>query len=351
MIVVLADDLSGAAELANAAVRHGLVAEVQTHFHPETIADVVCVDLATRLLPATEAARRARETAEAIAAVRPAWIFHKCDSVLRGSPLAEARAIASAFSLRHLVVIPANPSRQRIIRNGTYFINGRSLHETDFARDPTHPRLVSDVKSLLGSDLAGVEVPDVESSATIAAIAARVGSGTLPVGAVDFFSTLLAQRTPRGSQKYAPVLAAGPTLVVCGSAASWPLRQAEAGSHGVPVFTLSGESDEIRRTLAKDDCVLLGIGDGPATQGKNPDQLVGQLARLAADVMSALPVQRLLLEGGATAAATLAALGWQRLRVESVGESGVGILRPVDADGPLLFIKPGSYPWPAGSWP
>lgn len=351
MIVVLADDLSGAAELANAAVRHGLTAEVQTVFEPNTIVDVVCVDLATRLLAAPEAARRARETALAVAAVRPTWIFHKCDSVLRGSPLAEARAIASAFGLRHLVFVPANPSRQRVIRNGNYFVAGRPLHETDFARDPTHPRLVSDVKSLLGPDLAGIDVPDVESSATIAAIAARVGSGALPVGAVDFFSTLLAQRTPRGSQKLAPVPAVGPTLVVCGSAASWPSRQAEAGSQSVPVFTLSAASDEVCRPLTEGGCVLIGIGEGPVTQGKTPEELVGQLARLAAEVMAVVPVRRLLLEGGATAAATLAAAGWHRLRAANAGENGVGILRPADADGPLLFIKPGSYPWPEGSWP
>ena len=58
MIVVIADDLSGAAELAGAALRHGLSAEVQTVFFPDTNADVVCVDTDSRLLPPAEAARK-----------------------------------------------------------------------------------------------------------------------------------------------------------------------------------------------------------------------------------------------------------------------------------------------------
>ena len=55
-IIVIADDLSGAAELANAALQAGFSAEVQMHFCPGTDADVVCVDTETRSLPPEAAA-------------------------------------------------------------------------------------------------------------------------------------------------------------------------------------------------------------------------------------------------------------------------------------------------------
>ena len=42
MILVLADDLSGAAELAGIAFAHGLTAEVQTELQPRTEAQVIC---------------------------------------------------------------------------------------------------------------------------------------------------------------------------------------------------------------------------------------------------------------------------------------------------------------------
>ncbi len=66
--------------------------------------------------------------------------------------------------------------------------------------------------------------------------------------------------------------------------------------------------------------------------------------------MADAPIDRLLLEGGATAIAVIRALGWTRLRATALAESGVGVLRPAGATGPELLVKPGSYPWPAGLW-
>jgi len=39
-------------------------------------------------------------------------------------------------------------------------------------------------------------------------------------------------------------------------------------------------------------------------------------------------------------------LGWPRLLVEREFAPGVVGLRPTDQAGPLVVIKPGSYPWP-----
>ena len=116
MIVVIADDLSGAAELAGAALRHGLSAEVQTAFFSGTDADVVCVDTDSRLLPPAEAALKVAAVARDIDTTRPAWIFTKCDSVLRGPVLAEAHAVAEAIGRQritslfppiHLAAVPS----------------------------------------------------------------------------------------------------------------------------------------------------------------------------------------------------------------------------------------------------
>jgi uncharacterized protein YgbK (DUF1537 family) len=59
---------------------------------------------------------------------------------------------------------------------------------------------------------------------------------------------------------------------------------------------------------------------------------------------------RLLLEGGATAAAVVRASGWARMIAVPGGGPGTGALRPVGEDPPTLFIKPGSYPWPVDLW-
>ena len=174
MIVVIADDLSGAAELAGAALRHGLSAEVQTEFDPNTAADVVCVDTDTRLLPAREAAGRVGAVAQSVWAARgdpPAWVFKKCDSVLRGPVLAEARAVARATGQARITIVAANPSRRRVIRDGEYFVDDQPLHLTGFARDPIHPRTTARVRQLLGGDLTGVAVPNAATTADVAELA------------------------------------------------------------------------------------------------------------------------------------------------------------------------------------
>ena len=58
MIVVIADDLSGAAEMATLAVDHGLRAEVQSRFHACADVDVVAVNTDSRSATAQQAARR-----------------------------------------------------------------------------------------------------------------------------------------------------------------------------------------------------------------------------------------------------------------------------------------------------
>jgi len=350
MIVVIADDLTGAAELAGAALSHGLSAEVQTVFDPGSPAQVVCVDTDTRLLLPEQAAGRVAEVARSVATAKPEWIFKKCDSVLRGPVLAEARATAEATGKKRILILPANPTRHRIIRTGRYFIDGQPLHETAFAHDPTHPCTSSQVAALLGGDLAGVETPDAETVAALARQAATTDRDTLPVGAADFFMALLQTRVaPGGKAPPASAPVAGATLVVCGSAASWTQRRMEAIDRAIPVFARPYDLKTVTRALQSPGCALLGIGDGG---GVSPSTLSAELAEAAATlVRGENKIVALLLEGGATARAVMNRLGWTRLQACQVSTQGVGVLRPANAAGPLLFIKPGSYAWPPEIWP
>ena len=66
-------------------------------------------------------------------------MFKKVDSVLRGPVAAEIEAALDGLGLDRAVLVPANPSRGRIIRDGAYFMDGVPLDETEFADDPMHP--------------------------------------------------------------------------------------------------------------------------------------------------------------------------------------------------------------------
>ena len=62
-------------------------------------------------------------------------------------------------------------------------------------------------------------------------------------------------------------------------------------------------------------------------------------------------IERLLLEGGATASAVLRRIGATRLRVCGQFSKGIAAFQIPGRDTPILAIKPGSYPWPEAVWP
>jgi hypothetical protein len=354
MIVVIADDVSGAAELAGAAVQHGLSAEVQTTFSAETSADVICLTTETRSLTPAHAADVVRNIGTHVVSASPEWIFKKCDSVLRGPVLAEARALAEVAGKKHIVIAPANPSRDRTIRDGTYFVSDQALHETAFSRDPDHPRLTSRVEELLGGDLADVTTPDAESQGDMTRIATGIDEQCLAVGALDLFIALLhlreAPRAATGTRRSGP-RAAGLRMLVCGSAAGWPNRRAIAMQRGIATFTLVNDPKAIVQGLESSHEILMGIGEGPETRGISSAALVSTLAQSVADVLRQTVVTDLLLEGGATTAAVMRTMGWTRLRATEISLQGMGVFEPDAAQKPRLLIKPGSYPWPEEIWP
>lgn len=73
--------------------------------------------------------------------LRARWIYNKTDSVLRGNVTHEVEAVIQALGLDGVLLVPANPSLGRTIEGGRYFVRGRPLHETEFARDPRHQRV------------------------------------------------------------------------------------------------------------------------------------------------------------------------------------------------------------------
>jgi len=357
MIVVFADDLSGAAECAGAAVSRGLSAEVQTVVSSESAADVVCIDTDSRSLPAEEAADRIVSMATEAAALRPAWVFKKCDSVLRGNVLAESCAVASVFGRASLLVVPANPSRGRVILDGIYRIDGRPLHETVFAHDPEHPRHSSLVADLLGVSEGDVSVADATSPADVARHAAAVDGRTLPVGAADFFAALLARSCPAATQHDLSTERLADTatsLLVCGSAASWQRRRETALALGIPVFGMPDDFDaaeygNVLDALGRGDGAVIGIA---RSAGLAPAALAKGLGLAVSGILSATRIDRLLLEGGATAAAVVGAQGWTRLRVVTAPTTGVtGMVPATPPECPTVLIKPGSYDWPEAIWP
>ena len=216
MIGVIADDISGAAEIAGVGLRFGLRAEVLLKGRPRGNADLVCIDTDSRCCSAAEAARRAAEAAKLLRRAGAKWIYKKVDSVLRGQVAAEILAVRKELKLKAVLLHPANPSLGRTIKDGKYFIRGRLIHKTEFARDPAHPRRTADVAKLLsrtptfpiqvckpGATLAetGVIICESTSARDVKSWVRKTHPEMLLAGGAEFFAALLAARLASANQR------------------------------------------------------------------------------------------------------------------------------------------------------
>jgi uncharacterized protein YgbK (DUF1537 family) len=138
MIVVIADDLTGAAELAGIGLRYNLDTElfmssIQTGDVPISLF-VVCTD--SRSMNKENARSVSDRVAKEVRSMAPDRVYKKIDSVFRGHVLDELKCEMKQLGLKRALIIGANPSLGRTIRDGKYFINGELISETDFGTDP-----------------------------------------------------------------------------------------------------------------------------------------------------------------------------------------------------------------------
>jgi D-threonate/D-erythronate kinase len=132
--LILADDLTGAADAASAFARRGHATEVTWGESLPSDVAVVAYDADSRRLSPTSAAARHRSATRRLLAP-DRGLFKKIDSTLRGQPAAEIAALCA--TLRDLarpacgVLAPANPSMGRSTRDGRVFVHGQRLEDTE----------------------------------------------------------------------------------------------------------------------------------------------------------------------------------------------------------------------------
>jgi uncharacterized protein YgbK (DUF1537 family) len=379
MIGVIADDLTGAAELGAVGLRHGLRAEIVRSGGPGGKADLVCVDTDSRSCKPPEAAKRAAAAAKILHASGAEWIYKKVDSVLRGNVTAEVEAVMQQLNFNRALLLPANPSLGRVIRDGEYFVKGRPINRTEFARDPEYPRRTAQVMRLVGAPeffllrLANGEmaVPEntmmigqAESSEGVRQWAGAADRQLLPVGGSEFFNALLAARKDGRTAVTPPGMdfSTGQQLFVCGTASkSVQALLKSARASRVPVFTLPRElvwgarlepatSEVLARRVAgafaNHRRVILGIGLPQVHDVEIARGLSAKLVEIAELVLRRVAVKSIFAEGGATSAELVRRMNWPRLEVCREWAPGVASLSVAGEHTQWLTIKPGSYAWP-----
>ncbi|HEY6899530.1 MAG TPA: four-carbon acid sugar kinase family protein, partial [Puia sp.] len=196
MIVVIADDFTGAAELGGIGLRHGLRTEVCVEVPVEVNdgLELLVVATDTRSKAVSAAVADMLEVTRQVLRLAPEFVYKKTDSVLRGHVVAELKVHMGVLGMKQTLLVPATPVLGRVVRHGHYFVNGIPVHETSFAEDPEFPVRSNDVKVMLGGGAAEIVVGDAETPEDLWDWAGKVGPGVLAAGAASFFSAILDRR-------------------------------------------------------------------------------------------------------------------------------------------------------------
>jgi len=400
----VADDYTGASDLANTLARNGL-RTVQTVGVPGAglalpEADAVVVALKSRSVAAEVAVARSREAA--------AWLrergaghvlFKVCstfDSTDAGNigPVTDAlRADAGAAIV---VVSPAFPQTGRTVFQGHLFVGRQPLHESSLRDHPLNPMRDSDLVRVLGRQSAApvglVPLAVVErgadavvaelaalaaqgcGSAIVDAVAERhllvlgeaalrfavsTGASGLGLGLARALSGGAAVAAEKGAAEEGAAVG-GLEAVVAGSCSHATLEQIAAAEAAMPVLRLDPERLPGGKAVA--DALAWAaarLGDGPVLVASSaaPDAVtraqrsvpdVGRrieqaLAEIVAGLVE-LGVRRLVVAGGETSGAAVDRLGLPGFLVGPEIAPGVPVLRTL-GNGPAmkLALKSGNF--------
>ena len=383
MIGIIADDISGAAEVGGVCHRFGFETLICREVdrlprHP----GVTVIDTDSRSLSPSDSVHRVRKAAVRLRQFKPDWSYKKVDSVLRGNVYDEIVATGESLGLARAILVPANPSLGRIIRAGVYYVDGIPVEETDFANDPEHPVGCSKVTEMLGKSTSwpvvscgrdsampdkGILIGDAGDEEDLKEWAAiAVESPVVPAGGSEFLVALMRARDFKTKESSWIYNREERNLWISGSASSRSQDRVRLASQlGIPVISMPSllmkRGDQVDKaiqnwaasvaeSLSRFPQAIVTIGQPVSRQPELPTRLGQYLGRLTKLVIQNIPVDHLWLEGGATASAVLRELQWGKLKVTCEIRLGVVTMRPLGELRPNVTVKPGSYEWPKGIW-
>lgn len=385
MLLVLADDFSGAAEIGGIGHRYGLNTEVQLQLNLNSPADLIVLDTDTRSSPESDAVVKISQISALIKkSKKPVLLFKKIDSVMRGHLIPEINALQDCFGFVRVLVLPANPNRGRKIVSGNYFVNGTLLTETVFAQDPDFPVVSADITRRIQShpcllnhvhvtpeDLLpefSIITGDAESQDDLRKYVAKTGADDLCCGAAGLFESYLEKlgyspRLKKSLSSGNPSVA----MIINGSTVKNPqegelYRQLkipqlsfpyipEASAWRIPEGIIHDWYQQIVNTLRASHVAVISI-DHPAQHDKAVSQMfLNYFVELIQYITGHMDMGNIHfgLTGGATASSIIRHLDGGNLYVkEEIAPGVVSLVMMREGIQQGLFtVKPGSYPWPA----
>ena len=355
MIAVIADDFTGAAELAGISLRYGLTVSVCLHNEITIGSDVLIIYTDSRSLKKKEALKVTADAVRKIVHLKPDLIYKKIDSVLRGYVLDELKVQMELSSRNKVFIMPANPSLGRTIIAGKYFIDGKQINETGFVADPEFPVTNSTISKIVNDDsvkvlkhteflpASGMMVGEAKNENDINEWAKKLDNSWVLAGAGDFYTALLNKRYQKQTLNEVQLLQ--PHLYVCGT--SFKERKEfikEIGEELNCVSYMAGKVDQewINKTVAilkKNGKAVIAIKETDVSALA----LRTAMSKAVREILKRKAVKEIFIEGGSTAAAILHELDIKKLSPVNEMERGVVRMKVNDL---FITVKPGSYKIP-----
>ncbi|MCA0431827.1 MAG: four-carbon acid sugar kinase family protein [Proteobacteria bacterium] len=403
----IADDFTGATDLANMLTRHGMKT-IQTIGIPKgdiPDAEAIVVALKSRTIPAAEAVAQSLEACRWLKAAGARQIFFKyCstfDSTDKGNIGPVADALLDELAAPFTIACPAFPENKRSIYLGHLFVGNELLSDSSMRNHPLTPMRDSNLVRVLGRQTkrkvglvpANVVARGSEAIAqafaqlqkdgvqhaivdalqdedlfsighAASAMALVTGGSGIAMGLPDNFRAqgLLAKR----DQKVSLAKAGGLSAVLAGSCSVATLKQVETFKSRAPAYALDplilidnldNSLAEVmawaRPLLAKGPVLIYSTATPDRVaeaQGRLGRDKAGELIELAmarlATMLTTEGVHRLVVAGGETSGAVVSALGVEALEIGPQIAPGVPATLATGSPRLGLVLKSGNFGGP-----
>jgi uncharacterized protein YgbK (DUF1537 family) len=372
MIIVIADDITGAAEMGGIALRYGLKSIVADNVVTDAKADVLIIYTNARSLKKEEAVEVMANLTKKASDLKPSLFYKKTDSVLRGHILAEMKALMLELNFGKGLLVPVNKSLNRIISDGRYYVNGEPIHQTSFSNDPEFPIKSSSVLEMLGNEGIsakvimqnkplpgnGISVGEAKTNEDVSAWANKVDEQTLAAGGASFFNALLSLNHSLKSENKEAVELSSPLLLISGTTFQKNVQIIKEYSQQVSympenIFNNQEVQDsefenwqnDILNKLSKHNKAIIAV-DNSINQKTDPNLLREKKAKITDLILKKIKLKEILIEGGSTAYSIIQKIGWQSFIPTEELQQGIVRMQVEGVNDLHLTIKPGSYDWP-----
>lgn len=393
----IADDSTGASDLANTLVKAGMrtVQFIGVPSGEVQDCDAGVVALKSRSIPAKDAVE---QSLAALAWLRKQgcqqFVFKYCstfDSTPEGNIGPVAEALAKELGAERVVVCPVFPEAGRTVYQGHLFVHDKLLSESGMEKHPLNPMTDSDIRrwlrlqtrlkvghvnyaavrrgpaaiaDALAKQEAGLIVVDALTDDDLVAIGTACDGAPLVSGGSGIAMGLPDNFRRRGllkaaSQGFAGV--DGPGAVIAGSCSSATLGQIQNYADAHPVQAVDVDDVMAKRVSAEGlaKFILENLPQKPliyssataeqvaASQQKHGrDAVAHTLDNLFGEVAQRLVkagVKRLVVAGGETSGAVVSALGIRAFEVGPEIDPGVPALRTEGDPALSLALKSGNF--------